>query len=163
MQNAKDTFYIALRNRLNLLNPLRTIVIRAVQRPGIIVEDAEAPEAELMNDVFTLRWTSLAILEDVSACMSSIGCEIEYATSGTQAASSLDRGRAIAEMDRELLMILEPKRAQKVNYTSMPASVLQTQVFWSEPQFGKLTICRNQLRRLTTTQVFSFQEAGESS
>jgi hypothetical protein len=42
MQNAKDSFYIALRTRLAALNPERTILLRGTKRPGILVEEAEA-------------------------------------------------------------------------------------------------------------------------
>ncbi len=41
MQNAKDTFYLTLRNRLATVNPARTMTLRSVTRPGILVEDAE--------------------------------------------------------------------------------------------------------------------------
>jgi len=47
MQNAKDSFYVALRARLVGINPERTILLRAVVRPGILVEEAEAPFAQL--------------------------------------------------------------------------------------------------------------------
>ena len=161
MQNAKDTFYIALRNRLNVLNPLRTVIIRAVQRPGILVEDAEGPAATLLNDVFTIRWTGLSVTENLPTPMGNMGCEIEYATNGTQAASGLDRGRAIAEMDRELTLILKPMWTQKLNYTSTPASSLLTKVFWTEPTFSPLTSRRDQIVRLSTLSVLSFLEPGE--
>ena len=59
MENAKDTFYVALRNRLAVLNPNRTMLLRGVQRPGILVEEAEAVVAMLPADVFVLRWTVL--------------------------------------------------------------------------------------------------------
>ena len=41
MQNAKDTFYEVLRSRLVALNPERTIVLRGVMRPGVLVEENE--------------------------------------------------------------------------------------------------------------------------
>ena len=34
MQNAKDTFYMTLRDRLAAVNPARTMVLRGVTRPG---------------------------------------------------------------------------------------------------------------------------------
>ena len=34
MQNAKDTFYVTLRDRLAAVNPARTMVVRGVTRPG---------------------------------------------------------------------------------------------------------------------------------
>ena len=41
MQNAKDTFYELLRGRLAALNPDRTVVVRGVVRPGVLVEENE--------------------------------------------------------------------------------------------------------------------------
>ena len=60
MQNAKDSFYMALRTRLAAINPERTILLRGAVRPGILVEEAEAPFSQLPNDVFVLRWLGLA-------------------------------------------------------------------------------------------------------
>ena len=37
MQNTKDTFYITLRTRLTAVNPARTMTLRAVTRPGMLV------------------------------------------------------------------------------------------------------------------------------
>ena len=47
MQNAKDSFYMALRTRLVAINPSRTILLRGAVRPGILVEEAEAPFPQL--------------------------------------------------------------------------------------------------------------------
>jgi len=60
MQNAKDSFYMALRTRLAAINPERTILLRGAVRPGILVEEAEAPFSQLPNDVFVLRWLGWA-------------------------------------------------------------------------------------------------------
>ena len=57
MQNAKDSFYMALRARLTAINPERNILLRGAVRPGILVEEAEAPFSQLPSDVFVLRWT----------------------------------------------------------------------------------------------------------
>ena len=43
MQNAKDSFYMALRGRLTTINPERTVLLRGTVRPGILVEEAETP------------------------------------------------------------------------------------------------------------------------
>ncbi len=39
MQNAKDSFYMALRTRLAAINPERTILLRGAVRPGILAEE----------------------------------------------------------------------------------------------------------------------------
>ncbi len=161
MQNAKDSFYVALRNRLAVLNPERVVKIRGVQRPGMLVEEAEAPAPELINDVFTLRWTGVIPVEDLPCLLTGMECEIHYATSGSQTYSGLDRGRALAAMDRELLSILQPMCTLKMQFTVTPAAAMQTNVFWTEPVFGSLDTEKNQLIRVAKVTVFAFEEAGE--
>ncbi len=41
MQNAKDSFYEVLRARLSALNPERTVAVRGVTRPGVLVDENE--------------------------------------------------------------------------------------------------------------------------
>lgn len=162
MQNAKDTFYVALRNRLAILNPARQVEIRGVQRPAILVEEAEAPMKELPNDTFVLRWTAATALEDLPVRLMQLVCEVHYATSGSQPNAGLDRGRAMTEMDRELLDILTPMCAPKMSYTTTPATALATNVFWSEPQLAALETVRDQLLRVASIQVLAFDEPGEA-
>ena len=161
MQNAKDSFYVALRNRLSTLNPARTLMIRAVQRPGVLVEEAESPMPEAQNDVFTLRWEGFSTDSRLPNRLSSAICEIQYSTSGTQGNAGLDRGRALSEMDRELLAILQPLWTPKMSYTVTPAILLETNVFWSEPTFGDAARQRGQLTRAATVTVYAFEEPGE--
>ncbi|HEX4065130.1 MAG TPA: hypothetical protein VHZ09_03830 [Acidobacteriaceae bacterium] len=161
MQNAKDTFYITLRSRLATLNPGRTMTLRSVIRPGILVQDAEAPVSQLPLDAFSLTWTALTADLQLPAILVQMVCEIQYATAGTQANAGLDRGRALEEMDYELLKMLYPYSAQKVNYTHTPAVATNTMVFWSEPEFGPAVALRDRLSRIARVTVFAFQEQGE--
>lgn len=161
MQNAKDTFYVTLRNRLAALNPARTMTLRAVSRPGILVQDAEAPMPQPVLDAFSINWTSLAADLQMPAILAHLTCEIQYATAGTQANAGLDRGRALEEMDYEVLSILYPYSAQKMNYAAAPAAAMETMVFWSEPEFGPAVPLRDRLSRTAKVTVFAFQEAGE--
>jgi hypothetical protein len=161
MQNAKDTFYITLRSRLAAVNPARTMTLRAVSRPGILVEDAEAPMAQPILDAFALSWTALQADMQLPAILAQMTCEIRYATAGTQANAGLDRGRALEEMDYEVLKLLYPYSAQKMNYTQNPAAAMETMVFWSEPQFGPVITERDRLSRTAKVTVFAFQEQGE--
>ena len=96
MQNAKDSFYMALRTRLTAINPERTILLRGAVRPGILVEEAEAPFSQLPNDVFVLRWLGLGADMDLASTMAAEQCEIIYQTCGTQSFGGLDRGRALS-------------------------------------------------------------------
>ena len=161
MQNAKDTFYITLRNRLTTVNPARSMTLRSVSRPGILVADAEAPMPQPLLDVFSITWTGLAADLQLPAILAQMTCEIRYATAGTQANAGLDRGRALEEMDSEVLHLLYPYSAQKMNYTQNPAAAMETMVFWSEPEFGPIVTLRDRLSRTAKVTVFAFQEAGE--
>lgn len=161
MQNAKDTFYIALRSRLTTVNPARTMTLRGIVRPGILVEEAEAPMAQLPLDAFVLRWTKLAADTQLPSILAQLTCEIHYATAGTQGNSGLDRGRALEEMDYELLQMLCPSSTVKMNYTETPAEQMGTSIFWSPATFAAEVTTRERVGRVATVEVFTFQEQGE--
>jgi hypothetical protein len=161
MQNAKDTFYITLRNRLATVNPERTMTLRGVVRPGILVEEAESPIAQLPIDVFVLRWTKFAADTQLPSILANMTCEIHYATAGTQGNSGLDRGRALEEMDDELLQMLCPASTVKMNYAQTPAAQMGTNIFWSPAIFAPETTTRERAGRVATIQIFAFQEQGE--
>jgi hypothetical protein len=161
MQNAKDTFYITLRDRLATVNPARTMSLRSVTRPGILVEEAESPVPLMPMDVFVLRWTGVSVESQLALPLVQMTCEIQYSTVGTQAMGGLDRGRLLEAMDAELLQMLTPASAQKMNYTTTPATAMQTSIFWDQPEFGPMVPLRDQVSRAATVTVWSWQEAGE--
>ncbi len=161
MQNAKDTFYITPRSRLQTVNPARTMTLRAFTRPGILVLDAEAPQPQPQLDAFALGWTGFEADLELPAILAQMTCEIQYSTAGTQANMGLDRGRCLEDMDSEMLRLLYPYSAQKMNYTQNPAVPMETMVFWSEPQFSPATNSRDRLSRTVKVTVFAFQEQGE--
>lgn len=161
MQNAKDSFYLALRSRLVALNPQRTTLLRGTLRPGILVEEAEAPFAQQPTDVFVLRWLGLGVDMDLNSAMTVEECEISYGTTGTQAFGGLDRGRMLSGMDEELLAMLQPFHTPKINYSVQPAAATQTQVFWDEPTFAPINVQRDRLSRSARVMVYSYQEQGE--
>jgi hypothetical protein len=161
MQNAKDTFYITLRSRLATTNPARTMTLRAVTRPGILVSEAEAPTPQPLLDAFALNWTAMQADLQLPAILAQLTCEIQYCTAGTQINAGLDRGRALEEMDYEVLKLLYPYSAQKMSYTQNPAAAMETVVFWSEPEFGPAVTLRDRLSRTVKVTVFAFQEQGE--
>jgi hypothetical protein len=161
MQNAKDSFYMALRNRLAVLNPERTILLRGAVRPGILVEEAEAPFNQLPGDVFVLRWEAMGADVDLASTMVAEEVEILYQTCGSESFGGLDRGRALSEMDEELLGILQPFYTPKMSYTATPAAQMLTQVFWDEPVFTPCVTQRDRLSRSAKVMVYSYQEQGE--
>ncbi|HEX8712906.1 MAG TPA: hypothetical protein VF730_13595 [Terracidiphilus sp.] len=161
MQNAKDSFYMALRARLATVNSQRTILMRGALRPGILVEEAEAPFNQLPTDVFILRWAGLAVDLDICSTLIAAECEILYQTCGTQVFGGLDRGRAISQMDNELIAILTPYSAPKSNFTKTPPEAMLTQVFWDEPAISPISVQRDLVSRSAKVIVYSYQEQGE--
>jgi hypothetical protein len=161
MQNAKDSFYMALRSRLATLNPERTIVLRGALRPGILVEEAEAPFSQAPSDVFVMRWIGLGIDVNLDAALVAAECEIVYQTCGCQSFGGLDRGRALSAMDEELLSILQPFSTPKLSFIATPPAPMLTQVFWDEPAFGPVATQKDRLGRSVKLMVYSYQEQGE--
>jgi hypothetical protein len=161
MQNAKDSFYMALRTRLTAINPERTILLRGAVRPGILVEEAEASFSQLPNDVFILRWLGLGVDMNLGSTMAAEECEILYQTCGTQSFGGLDRGRSLSEMDEELVGMLGPFHTPKLNYAATPPAAMLTNVFWDEPAFGPIAVQRDRLSRSAKVMVYSYEEQGE--
>jgi hypothetical protein len=92
MQNAQNTFYITLRNRLAALNPNRTTYLRGITRPGMLVESNELVTAQPPSDVFVLRWLGLQSDPYLPSVLMQMECEIKYMTEGTTANIGMDRG-----------------------------------------------------------------------
>ncbi len=161
MENARDTFYVTLRNRLSGLNPMRTILLRGIRRPGILVEANESVVSHPPADVFVLRWTETTVDCTGPLPLAQQVCEVAYSTEGTTTAGGLDRGRALMLMDGELMSIVRPLSAAKLDYTKTPAAEMTTRLFWQEPVFTAVTTTRDRLSRSAKVTVFSFEEAGE--
>jgi hypothetical protein len=164
MQRAKDTFYITLRDRIASLNPARTVLVRGVMRPGVLVEENELTSAYLPVNVFRLRWTALSVIPNDAIPLSKMRCEIHYATAGNSGNGGMDRGRLMAVMDAELAAAVNaaPQNAVKTDYAATGGpQTMQTSIFWGDVGFGALTVDGEQLQRVATVDVYSYQEAGE--
>jgi hypothetical protein len=161
MQNAQNTFYITLRNRLAALNPNRTMYLRGVTRPGILVESNELVTAEPPSNVFVVRWVGMQNDPYLAEVLLQMQCEIEYITEGTAANLGMDRGVLLTEMDAELASMLQPACTQKINYAQIPATAMETQIFWTEAAFQPVKKERDRLSRTVTVSVFSYEEPGE--
>jgi hypothetical protein len=161
MQNAKDSFYMALRTRLAVISPERTILLRGAVRPGIIVEESEARFSKLPDDVYILRWLGLDINTRSYPVLEAGLCEILYQTYGTQSYGGLDRGRSLHKMDMELTKIISPFYTLKYNYTTTSPTAMLTNVFWNTPIFTPLVIQQDRLGRSVKVMVYSYQEEEE--
>jgi hypothetical protein len=167
VQNAKDTFYEVLRSRVVALSPYRTVVLRGVTRPGVLVEENELETAVALPECFRMQWSVDAVSADGALPMVSMTCAIEYETAGTTGNGGMDRGRLLAAMDGELQAAVNPlpRCAQKMNYAGLAAGAaavaMSTSVWWSEVAFGKTVVKEDRLARTATVSVMSYQEAGE--
>ncbi len=167
MQNAKDTFYITLRDRLAALNPARTMVLRGVTRPGVVVEENELATAYDPTDVFSLPWSALRVDARDALPLATMQCEIRYCTDGTSGNGGMDRGRLLAGMDAELAAAVStaPQNVGKVNFSGsgvgVAAAAMGTNVFWGDAVFGAVKVDGERLERVATVEVWAYQEAGE--
>ena len=161
MKNARNTFYLALRNRLTEVNPLRVTIVRGVQRPGILVEENETAVAIAAPDVFVLRWTGLLIDEQHTYPLAAQECEVHYWTEGSSTLGGLDRGRLLSSMDAELLQMMTIRQAWKQDFDTTPPGAMATRIFWSDAVFDSIASVNNRLSRIARVTLFSHEEAGE--
>ena len=167
MQNAKDSFYEVLRGRLATLNPERTVVVRGVTRPGLLVDENETESVAAMPDCFHIAWTGAAVTVDGPLPLVSLVCQLRYATAGSSMNGGLDRGRALAAMDGELLAAVRqsPQNVVKSDFSALArggaVQSMATRVWWSDVAFGNAEAKSDQIGRTASIQVMCFQEAGE--
>jgi hypothetical protein len=167
MQNAKDTFYVMLRDRLAALNPGRTGLLRGLTRPGVFVEENELTTAYEPADVFCLRWTGLTVNTEGALPLATMQCEVRYRTDGNAGNGGMDRGRLLAGMDAELAAAAgeTPHHTVKMNYAGVsagaPAVAMGTSVFWGDVTFAPVVVNAERLERVATIPVYAYQEAGE--
>lgn len=163
MQNAKDTFYTTLRDRLAAINPARTMVLRGATRPAVLVEENELPSDAVRVDAFRLRWTGIKVDATGALPLVTMTCEIRYATDGNSGNGGMDRGRLFAAMDAELTAALgqSPRNAAKMSYSAAPPLAMATNIFWGDVAFGAAVTTGERLERVATIELFCYQEAGE--
>jgi hypothetical protein len=162
MKKARDSFYVALRDRLQTLNPARQVLVRGVQRPGVLVEENESYAATVPDNIFVLRWTKVQVDEQHALLLVRQSCEIQYQSAGTVTAGGLDRGTLMAAMDVELSQLLQPEQAQKMDYTTTPSTWLGTNIFWNTAVYGPVQRERDRLVRKAEVMVMSYEKAGEA-
>jgi hypothetical protein len=141
MQFAKDSFFVALQQRLAGLNPGRTVTVNGATVPAILVSENLPPSsAEPQPNTFYIEWGTAKVIDGHGgdAALMSLRCVISYYTLGT-VPSMVDRGRALGQLDNELLGICQPPNAEKLDYTQSPSADLGTSVFWSQPAFEEAT------------------------
>jgi hypothetical protein len=135
MQAAKDSFYMALRERLTGLNPARTMVIDGVTVPAIVVRENMEPRfGEAQTGAFYVDFGETLIAESTRP-MLGLDCHIWYASEGG-GGTGIDRGRVLAEMDNELVKICDPPHTEMLDYSQTPSADLGSGIFWTAPEMG---------------------------
>jgi hypothetical protein len=158
MQYAKDTFYVALRDRLAVVNPARTVTVEGVVRPAVVVAENEGSLLGLEN-VFVVVWDQAQFVGNGTKLMKMM-CEIQYATSGATDSGD-DRGRLLGTLDGELMASLLPPRAMKTDYTQVPPASLGTAMFWTELEFGSPKDEAGKISRTANTTVYFYNGVGQ--
>ncbi len=163
MQTTKDSFFIALRDRLAALNPARTVTLLGSTRPAIIVPENEvADAAEPQPETFYITFgatSAAANTERLEHPLQQLTCEINYHTEGSADLSNQDRGRTLAALDDELLAITSPVNAELKDYSQSPAADLGTSIFWTRPTLAAAKQLGNKLSRSATLTIFTHLEA----
>jgi hypothetical protein len=139
MQFAKDSFFLALQQRLAGLNPARTVTVNGTTVPAVlVVENLPPSSAEPQPNTFYIEWGEADVVEGHAGTgpLMSLDVVISYYTLGS-VPSMVDRGRLLAQLDDELLSICQPPNTEKFDYTQSPAADLGTRVFWGQPSFSE--------------------------
>lgn len=158
MQLAKDSFYLALRNRLAALNPERKVVIDGAERPAVLVAENEPQNAAPpLPNAYYLSWGPPRIVaesENAARPPMMMECRMAYGV-GTVTAGAVDRGRALSALDTDLLCLLMPPRTAKLDVAKTPPVPTGTYVFWGGVEFGDGA---DGFDRAATLPVFFFAE-----
>ncbi len=136
MQFAKDSFFLALQQRLAGLNPARTVTLNGATVPAVVVvENLPPSSAEPQPNTFYIEWGAADVVDGHAGngALMSLECVISYYTLGS-VPSMVDRGRVLGQLDDELLGICQPPNTEKLDYTQSPSADLGTRVFWSNPR-----------------------------
>jgi hypothetical protein len=163
MQATKDSFYIALRDRLVATDPSRTVTLDGATRPAIAVIENEPPSgAPLLCDTFYLHWGNARPAPVLTGTLMALDCTISYCTKGSLQSASLDRGRDLAGLDSDLLTICAPPQTAKCDYSSGTAVGLGSTLFWTQPVLNAGKSTPPYVGREVTITVFFYPEVNET-
>ncbi len=163
MQATKDSFYVALRDRLVAVDPQRTVTIDGATRPAIAVAENEPPNAAPpLCDAFYLHWSGARPVLPAAGTLMEMECTISYRTKGSDENGCLDRGRDLASLDNDVLAICAPPRAEKRDYSGGTTSDLGSTIFWTQPVFSALVNAPPYLGREVSMTLFFYPEVNQT-
>lgn len=163
MQAAKDSFFRALQARLAAVNPERTIAPDGAARPAILaVENEPFPPSRLWFNTFYIHWLGAPAVRSFArtpAPRYELLAQIEYFVQGTPglARPFADRGRLMAQLDRELIAILFPGWTEKLDYAAAPPRPLGSVLHWRwTPELRTIADREGSVLRRVATVAVSF-------
>lgn len=165
MQAAKDSFFRALQTRLLAVNPARTITMDGVARPAIVVVENEPyPPQKLYFNTFYVHWLGAPAVREFAHTLApryELTAQLEYFVQGTATLQRpfADRGRLMAQLDREVIEILFPGSTEKMDHSAVPPVALGSRLLWRWTPGFQTFADGGVLRRLTTVSVSFFLEA----
>ena len=163
MQPTKDSFYVALRDRLVAFDPNRTVTLDGVTRPAIAVVENEPPTgAPPLCDTFYLRWGNAHPTPLAAGTLMEMECTISYCTKGSIQNGSLDRGRDLASLDNDLLAMCSPPQTPKNDYSSGSPAGLGSTIFWTPPVLNAAKSTSPYVGREIAVTVFFYPEVNQS-
>lgn len=160
-QDAKDSFYLALRTRLAALNPDRTTTVRGAVRPAVVVAENELQpgDGNAPLDTFVLHWSAAEVDTSEAMPLEHARCQIRVSTAGSPEVAGMDRGRTLAAMHAELSAMLLPAQAIKTSYAGPAPVVAATPVFWGQIAMEQATETAGELSLTCTVDVFAWRES----
>lgn len=163
MQATKDSFYVTLRDRLAQAYPARTITVDGITRPAIVVAENDRPSVTpRQHDAFYLAWDEARPVQPAISNLMAIVCSVSYASAGTEQNGGLDRGRAVAELESELLGICSPRTARKSDWTGSESADLGSSIFWTLPTFRTAESPANGVAREASVTVYFYPEVNQA-
>lgn len=162
MQPTKDSFYIALRDRLAAVDPNRTVTLDGATRPAIAVLENEPPNgAPLLCDVIYLGWGNARPTALSAGSLMALDCTLSYCTKGSTQNGSQDRGRDLASLDCDVLAICSPPQTAKCDYSSGTPVTLGSTIFWSQPVLSAAKSTSPYVGREVTVTIFFYPEVNQ--
>ncbi|HZD31872.1 MAG TPA: hypothetical protein VE779_09450 [Candidatus Angelobacter sp.] len=163
MQATKDSFYMTLRGRLAQVYPARTITVDGVTRPALVVVENDKPSVSArQHDAFYMDWGEAHAVRPAISGLMAMMCTISYASAGTDQNGGLDRGRALGELESELLGICTPSVARKCDCTGANPVDLGSSIFWTTPGFRAMKADPNCVAREASLKVYFYPEVTQA-
>jgi hypothetical protein len=163
MQATKDSFYVTLRDRLAQAYPARTITVDGIARPAIVVLENDKPRVTArQHDAFYLAWGEARPVQPAISNLMATVCTVSYVSAGTEQNGGLDRGRAVAELESELLAICSPRVVRKSDWTGTESTDLGSNILWTMPTFRAAENLVNCVAREASVTVYFYPEVNQS-